>query len=146
MNTNKIKSPFELLQYNVLNFEFTNNAVAQKNNDEAERIFDVDYEIAHKHAEDDFQYGVVELIVNAKRISDGEEHFDMQIKINGFFRSPADTSSDMFNKMLEHNGVTALYGICRGIISSLSTLCYPKEPVVLPMVNINSLVNHHKNK
>ena len=146
MNTNEIKSPFELLQHNVLKFEFTNNAVAQKNNDEAERIFDVDYEIVHKHDEEDFQYGVVELIVKAKRISDGEEHFDMQIKINGFFKSPANMPSDMFDKMLEHNGVTALYGICRGIISSLSTLCYPKEPIVLPMVNINLLVEHHKNK
>lgn len=145
MNIKDIESPFRLLQHNILDFKFTNKKVIQVNQGDIKRICNTDYNIVHKHVQDNYRYGVVELFIKTKRFADNKEDFNVTLCMNGVFSVSTDMSEKTFDTMLEYNGVTALYGIARGNISALSALCYPSEPITLPMVNIHSLVEKHHN-
>ena len=59
----------------------------------------------------------------------------------GFFASKDDMSLEVFNKMLQLNGLTTMYSIARSIIISVSAQCCPNGQVRLPMLNMVEVRN-----
>lgn len=147
MDTKNISSPFQLRQNNVLEFKFSNNEGILVNGENIKRVYDVDYDIVHIWENKESHLGIVELTIQAKRlIENNDKKFQLKLRVNGIFLAPLDMPKETFTHMLELNGVAALYNIARGKISSLSSLCYPSEPVTIPMINVNKLVEQHNQK
>lgn len=147
MDTKNISSPFQLRQNNVLEFKFSNNEGILLNSDNIKRVYDIDYYIVRIWENEESHLGIVELTIQAKRLIENKDRaFQLKLCINGIFLAPLDMTEEIFTHMLELNGVAALYNIARGKISSLSSLCYPSEPVTIPMINVNKLVEQHNKK
>ena len=147
MDIKNISSPFQLLQNNVLEFKFSNNEGILLNRENIKRVYDTDYDIVRVWKNEESHLGIVELTIRAKRSNENSDReFQLKLHINGIFLAPLDMPEETFTRMLEFNGVAALYNIARGKISSLSSLCYPSEPVTIPMINVNKLVEQHNNQ
>ena len=71
---------------------------------------------------------------------------DADMVIHGLFSASSEISKDLFGKMLELNGITALYGILRGKLTAVSSLICPEEIINLPMINVSKLIEMHHNQ
>ena len=146
MDSKNISSPFQLLQNNVLEFTFSNNETICLDNEDVQRVCNTEYNIVKVEKSNSSHLGAIELTIEAKRlIKKNNCGFSLKLCINGIFSAPLDMPEEIFCRMLELNGIAALYSIARGKISSLASLCYPSEPVIIPMINVNKLVKQ-KNK
>ena len=148
MDIDNVVSQFQLWQSNVLEFSFNNNELIIANDNDIKRVFDVDYSVIYIDERDGFRIGAVELTVSVTRSHNTiDNEFRLNIRLNGVYTAPNTVPLNTFQSMLELNGVTALYSLARGRVSALSSLCYPSEPIDLPMINIARLVDEkHKNK
>ena len=148
MDAKVIASKFQLIQSNVLEFTFENNQKLQPNNDDIIRRFNTDYSIPYIDKRNSMHVGAIELTINVRRSYKSiDDRFKATLRVNGLFTAPIDSmDEDMFHNMLELNGTSALYGIARGKLAALSSQCYPEEPLLLPMINVNKLVSEHHKK
>ncbi len=141
MNKNKdYESPFVFLRNDVRKLEITNDFIipSDKNID---RNFKIDYEILDVFEVENKRVGIIELVVEMCLKNEKEELINFKIAIDGqFYADKEHYNVEQFNNMLELNGLTALYGIARGQITSISSIAFANEVIRLPMLNIQKFV------
>lgn len=63
----------------------------------------------------------------------------LEIRLDGFFHLPEETDKEYVDEVVPYNCLAILYGIMRGIVSSMSgNIDGPK--IILPAVNINDMI------
>lgn len=143
MDLKKAASDFQIVENNVLNVRINNRIFlhrAKKEN--LKRSFDVDYNIAHVSKSDNEWWGILEVMFNitASTLESNKGVLDFSISINGLFKAPDTMPEQQFVAMLELNGLTALYGVSRSIITAISSIALDEERIILPMLNIRQIV------
>lgn len=101
--------------------------------------------------------GDVVLHILVKGKDEQKQNFRVNMSIQGTFSADAKLNSDISNEdggtkvseeefeyMLEMNGTASLYGIARGILTSVSSLCIYGSSVILPMINVPRFIKSNK--
>lgn len=143
MNEKTIESPFQFLRNDITNIKFKNKLYIAPNDATLSRRFDIDYKIGEIKTENDKKYAVIGMFFNMiiEENETNEELLNFDLDLEGLFCAPADTTDDLFKAALELNGLTALYGVARGHISTISSSVTGIERITLPMINIKNLVD-----
>lgn len=146
VETENLLSDFTFICSDVLKLNIENNLHTYKGDDSLSRNFAIDYDVEEISKIDNNLYGSVILHLNLYMHYKQNTYLKISTDIKGVFRSSDDTGIASFKNMLELNGVTALYGISRGILASISSVAFPKEVIRLPLLNINRLIQQkHSN-
>lgn len=143
MDLKKAASDFQIVENNVLNVRINNGIFLHREKKEnLKRSFDVDYNIAHISKSDNEWWGILEVMFNitASTLESNKGVLDFSISINGLFKAPDTMPEQQFVAMLELNGLTALYGVSRSIITAISSIALDEERIILPMLNIRQIV------
>ena len=135
-----IESPFVFVCSNVEKLDVDNKLHTYSFDNEPKRLFDIDYDIDDIVQTETDLYGSVILHFNIFLTHDDDCVMRTHADIRGVFKTNPDTDKDVFKQMLVLNGVTALYGISRGILTSISSVAFSNEIIRLPMININRLI------
>lgn len=143
MNLKTATSDFQIVENNVLDIRINNRLFLYRTKKEnLERSFDFDYNIAHISKSNNEWWGILEVMFNitTSTAENSERALDFSININGLFKAPDTMPERQFVTMLELNGLTALYGISRSTIASISSIALDEEKILLPMLNIRQIV------
>lgn len=99
-----------------------------------------DYEIVESVEKEDQYFGVVVFQVSVK-VSHEDQFEDMVDCVidAGFMGNPAVMSFENFTDMLSINGVATLSQMARAHILNVTTMSGLKNPILIPMININEL-------
>lgn len=145
VDLNVAKSPFTLIRSDILKFNIINDPLKIRNEDDVSRQFGIDYKTEIIHTSDTQILGSLLLACGIDITQNDDTLLKIKINIRGIFSAPIEFTQEKFIQMLELNGITALYSILRGKVTSLSSLCCPEEIIDLPMININKLIQEkHK--
>lgn len=146
IETKELLSDFTFVCSDVIKLNIENNLSTYNGDNSLSRNFAIDYDITNVDKADDNLYGTVILHLNMFIHNEQETFMKIMADIKGVFKSSAETETQTFEKMLELNGVTALYGVSRGIITAISSIAFPSEVIRLPMLNINLLIQKKRNQ
>lgn len=137
MNIKKHISDFRIIGTSVKNLNIKNNFIILNDEDKSiKRSFSLNHEIINISENTDCIIGVLDLNLKIN-ISLNNLKTNIILLLEGCFSS-SDKNKDNFEKMLEINGVTALYSIARSYILSISSLIYASGKITLPMLNVIS--------
>lgn len=135
------ESPFTFINSNVKKLNIENHLTGTKFDEPPERGFSMDYSLHSLPGTEEEYFGVVQLCFQIILSYRNEQLLKFDAEIFGLFKcGKKDLTKDNFQNMLEYNGVTALYGISRGIFTSISSVAFPDEVIRLPMLNIAQIV------
>ncbi len=140
VETKELLSDFTFVCSDVIKLNIDNNLSTYNGDAPLSRNFAIDYDISDITKVDDKLYGAVILHLNLFMHHEHNTFLRILADIKGVFKTSAETDIHIFEKMLELNGVTALYGVSRGIVTSISSVAFPTEVIRLPMLNINRLI------
>lgn len=71
---------------------------------------------------------------------DSQLHTSIRLQTEGTFSAKSDISDEQFQKMLLINGTSALYGIVRSKLETISASMYDVGKIRLPMINVLELL------
>lgn len=88
--------------------------------------------------------GRVRMTIDGTVLLDGKENpsCSYHLVLIGEFASRMDISDEEFNSLLWANGSTALYGIARAKLETMSSIVLKNGKIVLPMINIIELLKN----
>ncbi len=144
MNINESLSEFQLITTNIIDVHISNNLPPKLTDLKLKRSFDLDYDISDisdiEVVNKKFARIILQFTIFTIDTDNDNKLLDFNVAIEGIFSAPIDIDENVFIKMLELNGLTALYGVARGHISVLSSAVTNSEKINLPMINIPKLV------
>ncbi|WP_022766635.1 hypothetical protein [Butyrivibrio sp. XPD2006] len=80
--------------------------------------------------------GIVQIDIEIKIDQSEEEKANLTISIGGTFESGSDSSKEDFINLLAINGVSALIGVARGKIESISAAIFNSGKITIPFINV----------
>ena len=137
MDTNKIKSDFQLLKTSVVSLDIKNNFVEYDEHESGTKTIDIAYKIIDDRTIEPQKIhgGSVDLhITVASKI--GENVYIIKMIFRGFFSAPISMEHSTFSRMLVVNGTASLYTMARAVLLSISSLMFTGGSILLPMVNM----------
>lgn len=145
-STKKFESPFSFLSSDVVELNIQNSMPYDSLNGDVDRNFKFDYKIISNYEKDGARYGGIALTFQAVVQKMNKNIMELRAVIHGHFTAGINfVNAEEFGQLLEYNGVTALYGISRGILTSISSIAFTTEVVRLPMLNIGKVIeSKHK--
>jgi len=138
----KIKSKVAFLGYRVEEISFQANDQFVSENKEISINFDIT-----AHINIIVEERMVVVTLEATVFKDPIENsypFSMAIKISGGFQSEDDISPEKLGELAEINGTATLFPFLRSIVAGVCAQANV-SPVVLPLINIYSLMQEQKN-
>lgn len=141
MNTEKIKSGFQLLATSVQKIELSNNFVVLNDDTNIERSFDVSYNINDVSSDEDKEVTMGTITLNIDiSIKSNENEMKLNIDLQGCFIDDDASDFDKFREMLGVNGCASLYSIARAMILSITSQVCHGAHILIPMINVFKLV------
>lgn len=149
MKVNEFASNFQYENAVMTEGSFTNNLV--QSGDSANLDSEVEVSVSNIYTDDtsNKKLGRVKLELNGTfSVTDHPEaNCTYRFVFNGEFSTSQDTPDKDFYKALWFNGSTALYGIARAKIETISSMIMQSGKISLPMINMVELVKEqHKQK
>lgn len=137
---NKNKGVIRFNNYKVINVEFKLNTEFSWGEKEVDLDIQADSDICLSENKKEMLIGLEILIFEHNE--DKKYPFTMKVRLEGYF-----TMEDEGNDIGEYyaNALAILFPYARAIISNI-TANANIEPLILPTVNINSLIKHQKEK
>lgn len=137
----KIKSKVAFLGYRVDEITFKANDQFESENKEISINFDIS---AHVNIIPEDRTVVVTLEATVfKDLIENSYPFSMRIKLSGGFQSEDDILPEQLSELGEINGTATLFPFLRSIIAGVCAQANV-TPVVLPLINIHSLIQEQK--
>ena len=134
MNFNMITSEIELIGNSITNIDVKNN-IAEYNNDMS-KSFGLDVKDIKIEKHDNKKIGEVVLNIQVEVTGTEDSTFKMDMDIDGAFATELETSDDKFMQLLYINGVSALLGIARGKIETITASVFNSGKISIPFVNV----------
>jgi len=135
-------SQFVFVGSKIKKLTFTNPFINLPAN--AKYTVEVDYSVDSFTKDENGYRGIITLNVKMK-IRHKRNISSLSIDLEGCFDLSDDSiADDIFEKMLQLNGVTMLYSIARSIIQSITSQSFLDGSVALPMINVVSLYDSKK--
>lgn len=72
--------------------------------------------------------------------------FKLSLKAEGYFSADESMNKEHFIKMCKYNGNAILFPFIRSAVLDITKTSNFGPPVALPLININSLIDHKKSK
>lgn len=134
MKYNIVAEGIELLGTTVKNISVENNIVSIEN--EAKRRFGLNINEPYFEENEEGYYS--EMIIDFElEIWQAEEHrFKMKMSLEGAFCSNGDINQEKFKQLVGVNGASAIIGIARGKIETITANVFNEGKVVIPFVNV----------
>lgn len=134
---NKYFSDFQIIGSSVKSLRIKNDFVSLGNGNNIKRKIDISHYIV---AVEKIEEGTIlsgTIVLNIKvNISEKKRKYNLEMAIEGCFNAPVEMGEEMFNSMLQVNGITSLYSIARGFVQSTSSQTLASGYVLLPMLNV----------
>ena len=146
MDIKKVSSDFQFHTSNISHVKIDNNMLSVSENPNISRSFDVNYEISKIAEIETRRYATISLLFDINVTDSDNNLLSFKINIEGIFSVSSEIDESSFIEMLELNGLTALYGVSRGHISTISSTITDVEKITLPLINIRRLVELKHNK
>lgn len=136
MDMTKYIADFQIVGSRIVKLKIKNDFIVLDSQEKVKRRIDISHEISR--VDDDGQGGLVGLVVLnvSVRIQNAGKSFQLDISTEGCFTVPNNFEREKFENMLGINGITALYGITRSAVLSISSQAFIQGNVVLPMINV----------
>lgn len=149
MKANEFVSNFQYENAVMTEGSFTNNLVQPGNSTNLDSEVEVSVSNIYIDEEAAKKLGRVKLELKGtfSVMEHPEANCTYRFVFNGEFSTAKDTPDDDFLKALWFNGSTALYGIARAKIETISAMIMQVGKISLPMINMVELVKEqHKQK
>ena len=142
MKVNEFASNFQYENAVMTGGNFTNNLVQSGDSANLDSEAEVSVSNIYTDESNGKKLGRVKLELNGTfSVTDHPEaNCTYHFVFNGEFSTPVDTPDKDFHKALWFNGSTALYGIARAKIETISSMIMQSGKISLPMVNMVELV------
>ncbi|MEA5047446.1 MAG: hypothetical protein VB034_02435 [Eubacteriales bacterium] len=135
MKTEDVLSDFQMIGSRIAKLSVKNDLVSLTDEEPFKKQLELSHSIGELSVEDQ-ETLVCPLQLHVKvKIKNGKDACNFDIIVEGCFSSKK-SDEEKFRKMLEINGIAALYGVARGIVSSVSSLTFAQGNIVLPMINV----------
>lgn len=128
-----VYADFQYVGHKTLNVTF--NYPIETSNEDALAVY-VDYKIVHKKEDDNHFFGIVLFYVDIN--IKNEKILSLELE-GAFIGNKNAYKFEVFEDMLEINGVASLSQIARLQIMNFTTNIGLKEPIVIPMINVVEL-------
>ena len=136
------RSPFVFAGSKIKKLTFTNPFINPPAN--AKYTVEVDYSVNDIMKNENGYRGIITINIKMK-IKLKNDTSSLSLDLEGCFDLADDSiTEDIFDQMLQLNGVTMLYSIARSIIQSITSQSYLDGSVALPMINVVSLYESKK--
>ena len=135
MNPATVQSDFQIIGARISELEVHNDFISLDVRNDIAPIIDISHSIHMGPINDDIKLGIVELFVKVA-VNKEDAHFTMRLTIEGGFNAPSAMENGMFEKMLEINGITALYSFARSTVASITSQTFLLGSIMLPMINV----------
>lgn len=133
---NKILAQFQMLGSRIVSINLKNDFLSANCLDSGKKMLDLSHEIIGIDQQEDNNFvGVIRLHV-AVRVKEEKQKYSLKIILEGGFLAPEEMGKEEFEKMLSINGLTALYGIARAQVRSISSQVFADGGVLLPMIDV----------
>lgn len=144
MNTDRIKAEFQMIGHRIKSLSVKNDFFNLDDNAGIKRKIDLAHTIEYCCEESEqCHVGVVILDIKVElRYEASKARIRLEIE-GGFQAGKAIMAEEEFKKMLGINGISTLYAVARGIISSVSAQTFVEDVIILPMINV---YNYSKEK
>ena len=130
-------SAFQYAGSRITNLRIKNDFIDLIESNNVKKSIDVSHEILSINKINDGKVflGVinVNIKVNAKK---EKKKYNVSMSIEGAFTAPVEIGEELFENMLQINGITSLYSIARGFIQSTTSQTLMTGNVLLPMFNV----------
>ena len=139
----EVIAEFQFLGNRVTKFNFDNRLI-KANEQRADIAYEFDYNVKAVQELDNKLLGIIEFMVKIKSMIKKKIFFNIDLVMEGAFAcdTQADTA-DMFQEMLEVNGLVTLSQISRAYILSVTSQS-GIPPVKMPMLNVIKLRERKK--
>lgn len=136
MNQNYM-SAFQYVGSRITNLRIKNDFIDLIESNDVKKSIDVSHEILSIKKINDGKVflGIinVNIKVNAKK---EKKKYNVSMSIEGAFTAPVEIGEELFENMLQINGITSLYSVARGFIQSTTSQTLMSGNVLLPMFNV----------
>ena len=130
-------SAFQYAGSRITNLRIKNDFIDLIESNTIKKSLDVSHEILTINKINDGKVflGVinVNIKVNAKK---EKKKYNVSMSIEGAFTAPVEIGEELFENMLQINGITSLYSVARGFIQSTTSQTLMSGNVLLPMFNV----------
>ena len=130
-------SAFQYAGSRLTNLRIKNDFIDLIESNNVKKSIDVSHEILSINKINDGKVflGVinVNIKVNAKK---EKKKYNVSMSIEGAFTAPVEIGEELFENMLQINGITSLYSVARGFIQSTTSQTLMSGNVLLPMFNV----------
>lgn len=130
-------SAFQYAGSRITNLRIKNDFIDLIESNNVKKSIDVSHEILSINKINDGKVflGVinVNIKVNAKK---EKKKYNVSMSIEGAFTAPVEIGEELFENMLQINGITSLYSVARGFIQSTTSQTLMSGNVLLPMFNV----------
>ena len=134
MNFNMVTNELELLGNSITNVEINNRIIDY--NQDLTKSFGLDVKDIHIDRKEKRAIGVIQINIQVEILDKKESLFKLDMDIKGAFSTDLDTDDDKFMRLLYINGVSALLGIARGKIESITAVSFNSGKISIPFVNV----------
>jgi preprotein translocase subunit SecB len=139
----EVIAEFQFLGNRVTKFSLDNRLV-KANEQRAEIAYEIDYNVKAVEVLDNKLLGIIEFMVKAKSMIKKKIYFTIDLVMEGAFACDTQAeSADMFQEMLEINGLFTLSQLSRAYILSVTSQS-GIPPVIMPMLNVVKLRERKK--
>lgn len=135
MATKEYEAKFQLVACRIVETKIKNDFVTIDDEDANKKQLDISHEIIDVQENENGRVGILRLHTTLK-ISQSKAKYNMGIVYEGCFVSDKETDAETFEKLLNINGVTALYSITRAFVASTSAQVLHGGKIMLPMINV----------
>ncbi|HEX2939183.1 MAG TPA: hypothetical protein VHO66_09740 [Ruminiclostridium sp.] len=140
METNNLKSPFQLIDNRIEKLNIKNDLINLEDKNLIHEISNIDYKIGEVAEINDEYWGVLQLLLDLKIKKSRKIVYSLSLVVEGAFKGDSKfLGREKFEEMLELNGTSSLYSIARSIITTVSSLSLISGQIRIPMLNIMSL-------
>ena len=146
IDSKQVIADFQFLGNRVSKFEIETRDIDHKEA-EAHLAIELDYNIVDLDKNDNNYFGCLEFIVVIKAKIKNSILFKIYLNMEGaFIGNKEKIEFEVFQKMLEMNGLTTLSQLSRAYIISATALSGINPPIKMPMINVLSLIKQKREK
>ena len=130
-------SAFQYAGSRITNLRIKNDFIDLIESNNVKKSIDVSHEILSINKINDGKVFLGVINVNIKVTAKKEKKkYNVSMSIEGAFTAPVEIGEELFENMLQINGITSLYSVARGFIQSTTSQTLMSGNVLLPMFNV----------
>jgi preprotein translocase subunit SecB len=144
MNFDQITSELQLIGCSIVKLQINNTSAYIPEG--VERQLGLDISEPELFKENQMRYSSLDITVIVRFLQNTDEIFSMKVTAEGMFATPTSVEKAQFIQLVKVNGATALYGILRGKIESITAAVFDDGKITLPFVNIYDYYHNKASK